>query len=40
MAGNTLAQVGSLRITENNADELEKLITQLRREGNSHWRRN
>ncbi|MES2204786.1 MAG: chorismate synthase [Pseudomonadota bacterium] len=30
-----LTQVGSLRITENNADELESLITQLRREGNS-----
>ena len=30
-----LTQVGSLKITENNADELEKLITQLRREGNS-----
>ncbi len=30
-----LTQVGSLRITENNTDELEKLITQLRREGNS-----
>lgn len=31
----TLTQVGSLLITENNANELEKLITQLRREGDS-----
>lgn len=30
-----LSQVGSLKITENNAHELENLITQLRREGNS-----
>lgn len=30
-----LTQAGSLKITENNSDELEKLITQLRREGNS-----
>lgn len=30
-----LTQVGSLKITENNSDELEKLITQLRREGDS-----
>lgn len=30
-----LTQVGVLRITENNPDELETLITQLRREGDS-----
>ena len=31
----SLTQVGALHITEYNADKLEKLITQLRREGNS-----
>ncbi len=30
-----LSQVGSLRVTEHNTDELEKLITQLRRDGDS-----
>ena len=30
-----LSQVGSLHVTEHNTDELEKLITQLRRDGDS-----